>query len=134
MRTSQEIADYYKTVAHEDVLGFTADVLLPFLPYELAKPFLSDKATPEKWAEAECPVRFDRESVLAEMKDYMEFAWEKALGHRGISASRSVDKMKAWVFVLGDDFPIAPYPQYGAPILRALCEKYITLIERRYFQ
>jgi hypothetical protein len=54
----------------------------------------------------------------------MAFAWGKARDHRGISASRSVEKMRTWVWLLDDPEITANYQNYGAPILRAICERY----------
>jgi len=58
------------------------------------------------------------------------FGWGKVRNHRGLSADRTILKMKAWLWLLGDDeleafaADYANYPQYGAPILKAICEKY----------
>lgn len=75
------------------------------------------------------PLSDDR--VRDEMRQYMaEVGWDKVLGHRGISAGRTVEKMTAWLWLLGDDEMVrfaeddSNYPQYGAPILKAICEKY----------
>lgn len=72
----------------------------------------------------------DRDTVIAEMRDYMSFAWEKAYDHRGLSASRSLYKMQAWLWLLGDDELLVfaedadNYVPYGTPILRKISEKY----------
>lgn len=52
--------------------------------------------------------------------DYLRFAFDKARDHRGLSAARSVVKMRAWLWFLEldvDRFDAAPYPQYGVPKL-----------------
>ena len=73
---------------------------------------------------------YTREGVIAKMKDYMSFAWGKVEGHRGLSTSRSVDKMRAWLWLLEDHATLAfanddcNYTQYGAPILKMICEEY----------
>lgn len=67
------------------------------------------------------------------MKDYMAFAWEKALGHRGLSAGRSVVRFRAWCWLIGDDDAVAfiddekNFPYYGVPILRYLSRRYAFL-------
>lgn len=127
MRTPEEIAKYYETRQRDDFLGFEAGVLIPYLPYELAKPWLKPDSSPEFWGE-QPPLT--EEGMLETMRDYMAFAWDKALNHRGISASRSVTKMASWLWLLGNDEMVAfchndaNYENYGAPILKAICDKY----------
>lgn len=72
----------------------------------------------------------DREFILQALAHYLAFAWEKALEKRGISASRSIDKLRQWLWLLGDDELCAVcdddamYPPYGIPILRRIAAKY----------
>lgn len=123
MRTVNEIAE--KANASTSWLGFDKEVLVPYLPFDLAKPYLKEGTTEQDWK----PTELTKDVVLAEMKDYMDFAWGKVEDHRGISAGRSVEKMEAWLFILGDDETLAKveaagYPQYGAPKLAVICEAY----------
>jgi hypothetical protein len=126
MRTPQEIADYYRQEQVNDFLNFTAEVLLPYLSAEQVKPFLKESADLTDWK----PEPLSREGVLAAMRGYMEFAWGKVENHRGISASRSVEKMSAWLWILGDEEMVASardnanYAYYGAPILKKICDVY----------
>lgn len=56
----------------------------------------------------------------------LEFAFEKALGQRGISASVMNDVIKMWMWVL-DDEELAnceEYAQYGLPLLKKVAVKY----------
>lgn len=126
MRTPREIAEHYSRHQKDDLLGFTGGVLVSHLPFDLAQPFLKPSVTSEEWG----PLPLVWDAVLAEMREYMAFAWEKALNHRGISASRSVEKMRAWLFMLGDDelAGMERYENYGAPILLAICKKYGFLV------
>ena len=119
-RTMSEIA---KRLLESRKKLFEGEVYLKFLDYEHAKPVLKEGIKPEDWDE---PLPLTREAVLAEMRSYMIFAREKVQDHRGISACRSVEKMRAWIFVLGDDdcTEDVDHAQYGAPILKAICERY----------
>jgi hypothetical protein len=122
MHTQDEIVTYLGT--HQSWLGFNVQALIPFLDFEHARSFLKDEVTAEEWEPTRLPLT--EEGVLAEMREYMEFAWDKVENHRGISANRNVEKMEAWVWLLGRDdvlgrFLAAPYPQYGAPRLAQLC-------------
>ena len=121
MRTEEEIAQHIAATRAEDVLGFYGEALLEFLSFDKARPFLKTEATVENWG-ATPPLT--RDAVIARMREYMAFAWEKVRNHRGISANRSVDKMRGWVWLLGDDPITASYPQYGAPILYSICDLY----------
>jgi len=112
MRTSEEILQKIKD--NSGVFGFTTSALIEFLPFDLAKPFLVETAKEEEWKVT--PSTHD--AIVAVMRDYMAFAWEK-----------SVEKMAAWAWMLGDDDLVAQilddanYPQYGAPALAIVCRK-----------
>lgn len=121
MRTVNEIIE--KCNSKNDMFGFTNSALLEFLTFEEAKPILKEDATSDGWGDT--PPR-TKESVISVMRDYMEFAWGKAKNHRGISASRSITKMRAWMWLLEEEESIdwSNYENYGAPILKAICERY----------
>lgn len=120
MRTQKEIVDYLNSEDEDGIFSFRHEVLVPFLTFENAKPFLKEGVTDWKCSD------LSRDSVLSQMRKYMEFAWGKVLDHRGLSANRSVSKMKAWRWLLGDSNKIEwrNYPNYGAPILAQVCELY----------
>lgn len=124
MRTQDEIAE--RAHSSSEFLNFAPDVIVPFLDFEHAQPFLKPEVTAGEWACKE----LTREAVLAEMREYMaEYGWPKVLDHRGLSAERTVQKMTAWLWLLGDDEAVAfaedegNYPQYGAPVLKFICER-----------
>lgn len=124
MRTDQEIIARAEAVEKRDWLGFEKGVLVSTLTFEAAKPFLKKDADPANWGE---PNGRDREAVLAEMLDYMDFAWDKANNCRGISAGRSISYMSAWLWLIGYDEgaeQIRDYTHYGKPQLRAICEHF----------
>jgi hypothetical protein len=123
MRTQDEILKRIKST--ESMFGFNREVLVPMLAFENAKEFLTvDSETEKKWKTLTEAEQRD------EMKTYMEFAWGKVSDHRGLSAGRSVEKMCAWTWLLGTDEQSAEidrmadvnYPQYGAPVLKRVCE------------
>jgi hypothetical protein len=118
----------------QGLFGFGEEVLLPYLSFEEAKPFLRDGITREEWQESipEGPAPWSEEHVIGEMRTYMaEYGWPKCLGHRGISAGRTVEKMSAWVTLLGGHDDLLRflrngrnYAQYGAPMLVRVCEEF----------
>lgn len=125
MRTLSEALTWYKQHEADDMLGFKLQVLLDYLPFELAKPYLKPEATAAAWHTD--LHQFTPEQVIADARAYMAFAWGKVLEHRGLSAGRSVEKMQMWCYLLGEDRLVAlcnnenQYAKYGAPILLAIC-------------
>ena len=130
MRTDKEIVARIKKMegAIGDIFGFQRQDLISYLSFTAAKPWLVDEATEADWAEMQQPNT--REDIIAAMRDYMPFALGKAENHRGLSAARSIDHFRAWLWLLGDDetFSFADehsnFPNYGAPILKRICEQY----------
>jgi len=81
----------------------------------------------------------DRKTVLSEMREHMDFAISKAISHRGLSASDSIDYYDSWVWLLGDEdygaIDWKKYRNYGCPILFQICKKYgFPPIRKRAFQ
>lgn len=70
----------------------------------------------------------DVNETAQDFLDYMVFAWMKAFDERGISASRSVEKLEAWMLILSrpDVAEVLRDPDnynpYGRPALRKACE------------
>jgi hypothetical protein len=111
------------------MFGFEREVWFRYVDFEHAKPLLKPAVKPKDWSGE----KQDDAAVLAEMRDYAAFGWEKIENHRGLSASRTVEKMQAWLWLLGTtqaDELIRfagvdeNYPMYGAPILAAICAAY----------
>lgn len=130
MRTEKEIVEFYENRKGRDYLGTYAQELVTRLSFRNAKPYLTQDSTSKKWK----PLKRDKETILKEMSDYIEFAWGKAIGHRGISAGRSIQHFISWLFLLGDDVLLkfaeddSNYSYYGVPILRAISKKYNYVI------
>lgn len=124
MRSQQEIVDKIKEVEGDDLIDFKADFLLHYLEFEHAKPWLMEGASKILWGN---PMPSDDQSILEEMENYMEFAWDKANNFKGISAARSISHYEIWMWLIGDEeiFDTLPdYEYYGKPILKAICEHY----------
>lgn len=121
MRTDSEILSQIEKVREFDFFGTQVGDLICRLPFEVAKQFLVDDAKAEDWK----VLPRDRESLIAEMLDYMDFAWGKANGERGLSAARSLAHYAAWVWLAGDDLGnLLEYEYYGKPNLIKICEHY----------
>jgi hypothetical protein len=131
MRTQEEIVK--KTAEADSMFGFEREVLLLYVGFEQAKPFLNPDLVTKPGAEAEwnaCMPPLSDDLIKADMAKYMaEYGWNKAMDHRGLSAGRTIEKMLAWLWLLGDEETIeavnkAGYENYGCPKLAIICQKY----------
>lgn len=118
-RTQEEIVARIEAIASTDFFGFGRKVLLDALDFEHARPLLDPRATEAEWGPAAGP-----DTLLASARDYYTFALGKIRDHRGLSASRSVDKLTEYAWLLGRDDIVtamgaAIYEQYGAPTVKA---------------
>lgn len=117
MREQKEILA--RIEAMNDPLGWSKELLYGYLDYEHIKPFLKEGLGEDDWDQQTDP--------KADLIDYLDFAWDKALNERGISANRSVDKIQQWLWLMEDHvllsaFLEAPYPMYGKPQLQVVTE------------
>jgi hypothetical protein len=116
-RTQEEILARIEEAA-DDMFGFRREVLVSVLDFEHARSFLVPDATAEEWSGEQVT------DVEVAARSYFAFAVGKIRDHRGISASRSVDKLGEYAWLLGRDDVVAAmdaaeYPQYGAPKVKA---------------
>lgn len=117
-RTSTEI--FARAQAADDIFGWAQEVLLPYCDYATVLPILNDGVTSVDWAEA----ANDPEKIGDAARSYYEFALGKIADRRGISAERSVIKLREFAWLMGRDDVVAamdaaPYPEYGAPKVAA---------------
>jgi hypothetical protein len=120
-RSSAEI--FARAQAADGVFGWAREVLFPYCDYETMLPILNDGVTAEDWAEG----TDDPAKVGEAARSYYEFALGKIADERGISAERSVVKLREFAWLMGRDDVIAamdaaPYPPYGAPKVAAFGE------------
>jgi hypothetical protein len=97
--------------------------LLQFLPVENWKALgfsLKDGA------EVPTPTPLTRETVLENLANDLEFAFEKAHNKRGISASLMGDVIKMWMWILDDEELMRPpeWSDYGIAYLERVAKKY----------
>jgi len=121
-RTQEEIVARIEARSEGDLLGFETREYVAYLDFGNAKCHLIETATEAMWA--------NREIVPPKeaMVEYMEFAFGKAHGERGISAERSIAHMVAWAWLSGDKDLIEyidseVYHSYGLSILRGICQR-----------
>lgn len=118
MRTPEEILARIAEVEaqDDDLFGTERYDLIQALPFDRARPWLKADATAAEWPQS------TEESVRLEAIAYLTFAYGKASGHRGLSASRSLSHYRAWLWLLGilpEDWDDLPYAMYGVPALFA---------------
>lgn len=74
------------------------------------------------------PKPWTRDVIMAQLAGDLAFAFEKALGQRGISASLMRQVIKMWLWVLDEGMPPEAddddYAQYGLPLLKAVALKF----------
>lgn len=128
MRKSSEIVDRIKTTAKQP-MNFEPEVLAQYLSFDDAADVRNEKVTQDEWGTQTRPLT--RDAVLEDAAEYMgRIGWDKCVNHRGISAYRTIQKMTAWVWLIEDGDAVAfleddaNYPQYGAPALKYLCERF----------
>lgn len=116
-RSPEAIIARISEVERDDWMGTQRSDLINYLPYEQARRWLKDGVTEQEWADATA-----EQDPAKQARDYLPFAVEKAIGHRGLSAGRSIDHLRAWLWLLGDEpyrrLEAAEYAQYGVPQLR----------------
>lgn len=119
IRTQEEIVQRLRTNSTRDPLGWAVNDLMEWLKYEHAREFLQPDVTIDEWAALLAP-----KPVREQMIEYMPFAWEKANGCRGISASRTLGHYANWLWLLGEDqlaASLEKYEYYGKDHLVKIC-------------
>lgn len=119
MRTDSEILDRIQAVEFDDWLGTQRGDLITALSFSSARRWLKAGVTSDEWK----PCKEDDIRALA--AEYLDFAFGKALNHRGISAGRSIDHFRAWLWLLDaepDGWETMPYRLYGVPMLLAAAD------------
>jgi len=118
--------------AAEDFFGFEREVLANYLSKDAIINFtgLFKEEYVEKVKSGEESVEVPGlEESVQDFLDYMVFGWMKAMDERGNSASRSVSKLGAWLWLFGRDdlrrfiHDDDLYNPYGAPALIKVCEE-----------
>jgi hypothetical protein len=126
MRTQDEIINWCKEIKDEDIFGFMRGDALMFVEWKkaLESGLIKEDTTEEEWGEVNPNTKEKIEEI---MLDYMPFAWEKANGFRGLSASRSIMHYTAWTWLHSDEaHDLIPkhWEYYGKDVLVSICEHF----------
>lgn len=120
MKTLEQVAEQYKS---NTIDGRDLSRLAAFIP-ESTLPSFGMELNPEYVGKHEHK-EFTKENVIEQLRQDVEFGFEKALNQRGISSSLMHDVVSMWNWVLEDgleDFD--DYAQYGLPLFKATAVKY----------
>jgi len=126
MRTQEEILERIKSV--DDFFGTQKSDLINYLDFENAKEFLLEDFV--KDVESGKKVWSPNTDPKKEILEYLEFAYDKAYGERGLSAGRSMAHFRTWIWLDDDKFYnqvvglIENYTNYGLPALDKISEHY----------
>ncbi len=70
-------------------------------------------------------IEWTEENIIKQLKEDVNFAFEKALNQRGISSSFMYYTVKMWLWILEDDlYNLEDYACYGLPLFKAVAVKY----------
>lgn len=112
-RSAEEILARIRQVKDQDWMGTQTADLMFWLPFELAREFLRQEMTEEKFKE----IAAGNKPPLEQALEYLPFAWGKANNCRGLSAGRSLDHLSAWLWLAGYgelvDAEFSGYSHYG---------------------
>lgn len=130
LRTQEEILEKYKEYEDDGrMFDFRPEVLLEHLSYENSSQFLSDEYKAKiSSGEIKHTCVDNVLEATQDFLDYMVFAWGKAQDERGLSASRSIGKLSAWLWLLNREDLESKinedglYNPYGAPALVEVCK------------
>lgn len=120
MRSLKEVVKKFKFEAFD---GRDAKRMLDYLPSD----GWSKLGFEIKEGAKHIPVEYTEENIIKALKGDLEFAFEKAYGQRGISASVMFNVIKMWNFCLGNelgDYDDNNYCDYGLPYLRMVNKEF----------
>lgn len=114
-RTQDEIVARFR--AADDIFDWAREVLVEVMTADTTRK-INPRAACNNWTP------WTAEQLQTEARNYLTFTIGKILDHRGLSAERSVIKLREFAWLLGRDDVVqamdaAEYPQYGAPKVRA---------------
>ena len=122
MKTIEEILKYDSTALDGRDLSRLAEFLTAE-QIELMGMEFQDEESKQKHV----PTPYTEEVVKVRLMRDLDFAFQKSLDKRGISAGIMVEVVAMWVWVLGGDVgadPYENYAQYGLPYLKAVALHY----------
>lgn len=98
--------------------------VIRYIKFNDIKDLLKDDVDESEWNKT--ILDFTEENVLNQLSDDLEFAFEKALNKRGLSAGIMYETIKTYMYILEDEelLDFSDYAQYGLPLFKAVAVKY----------
>jgi len=121
IRTQEEVVQKMLDTVDQP-LNFVPEVIVLYLSKENLNAGLEEKVS--DWTSITTI-----EETAQDFLDYLNFGWEKAFDQRGLSAGRTIDKLGAWLWLMGRDDLVklisdeSLHDPYGMPALIAVSEK-----------
>lgn len=121
MKTIEEIIENYSEyeVFLDDRFGVR---LCDFLMVEQAEKI--GYKFKEEYAKEHKPKEWTEENILAQLKEDVDFGWEKCQAERGISAELMSEVVRRWCKVLENGLEDIPYGWYGDNVFKTVDKKY----------
>lgn len=122
MKTLEQIKNGYK---FDCIDGRDITRLARFIPEEQLKDF--ELEIKEEYKGKHKAIPFTKRNILKQLKEDVEFGFEKALNQRGISSWLMFEVVMMWNWVLGEgleNWDEDNYAMYGLPLFKATALKY----------
>lgn len=120
MKTLEQVKKEYKS---KTIDGRDLSRLAQFIPEKELIDFGLELK--EEYKGSHTSIEFTKENILNQLKEDVEFGFEKALDQRGISAGMMYEVVSMWNWVLEDGLEdFTDYAQYGLPLFKATAVKY----------
>jgi hypothetical protein len=122
MKTLEQIKNLYKSNTLDDR---DLSRLIQFIPEEQFNDFGLELK--EEFKGKHQHIEFTKENILKQLEQDVNFGFEKALNHRGISSSLMFEVVKMWNWILEDElenWDDDNYAMYGLPLFKATAIKY----------
>jgi hypothetical protein len=122
MKNLEQIKTLYKS---QTLDGRDLNRLLQFIPEDQLHEF--GIKLKDEYVGTHSNIEFSKENILKQLKEDVEFGFEKALNQRGISSSLMFAVVEMWNWILEEgleDFDGENYAYYGLPLFKATAVKY----------
>lgn len=120
MKTLEQIKSDYKSKTLD---GRDLGRLIQFIPEKELSDF--GIKLKEEYVGKHESIPLTKENVLKQLRDDVDFGFEKALNCRGISAGMMYEVVAMWNWVLEEGLEdFEDYAQYGLPLFKATAVKY----------
>jgi len=120
MKTLNEVKKLFKFNALD---GRDLNRLMQFIPENELGDFGIELK--EEYIGKHKSIKFTKENILKQLKEDIEFGFEKALNQRGISSSLMYEVVSMWNWILEEGLEnFTDYAYYGLPLFKATAVKY----------